>query len=89
MYFVNNLTDDDFQWVHDTCPDPPPAMFLAGSFAALLEAIDIYTHEAVHPVTSGMLAHRQGEGHSRSVLLMRRSAGHASHSKRSVDLTGL
>ena len=64
MYFVNNLTDDDFQRVHDTCPDPPPAMLLAGSFAALLEAID-------------------------SSVLMRRSAGHASHSKRSVDLTGL
>jgi hypothetical protein len=56
MYFVNNLTDDDFQRVHDTCPDPPPAMLMAGSFAALLEAIDIYTIEAVHPVTSGMLA---------------------------------
>lgn len=56
MYFVNNLTDDDLQRVHDTCPDPPPAMLMAGSFAALLEAIDIFTHEAVHPVTSGMLA---------------------------------
>ena len=55
MYFVNNLTDDDFQRVHDTFPDPPRAMLLAGSFAALLEAIDIYTHEAVHPVASGML----------------------------------
>ena len=31
-------------------------MLMAGSFAALLEAIDIYTHEAVHRVTSGMLA---------------------------------
>ena len=40
MYFVNNLTDDDFQRVHDTFPDPPPAMLLAGSFTALLEAID-------------------------------------------------
>ena len=53
MYFVNNLTDDDFQRVHDTCSNPPPAMLMAESFAALLEAIDIYTYEAVHPVTSG------------------------------------
>jgi hypothetical protein len=56
MYIVNELTDDDFQRVHDTCPDPPSAMLIAGSFAALLEAIDIYTQETVHPVTSGMLA---------------------------------
>jgi hypothetical protein len=42
MYFVNNLTNDDFQRVHDAYPDPPPAMLLAGAFAAVLEAIDIY-----------------------------------------------
>ena len=28
---------------------------MAGSFAALLEAIDTYTQETVHPVTAGML----------------------------------
>jgi hypothetical protein len=55
MFFDNRLTDDDMQRVHDICPDPPPALLMAGSFAALLEAIDTYTQETVHPVTSGML----------------------------------
>lgn len=55
MYFDNRLSNDDLQRVHDTCPDPPPALLMAGSFCALLEAIDLYTQETVHPVTSGML----------------------------------
>src|SRR5688572_30633728 len=55
MYFDNRLTDDDLQRMHDLCPNPPPALLMAGSFAALLEAIDTYTQETVHPVTSGML----------------------------------
>lgn len=55
MYFTNHLRDDEMQRVADTCPDPPPALLMAGSFAALLEAIDTYTQETVHPVTSGML----------------------------------
>jgi hypothetical protein len=55
MCFDNRLTDDDLQRVHGTCPNPPPALLMAGSFAALLEAIDIYTQESVHRVTSGML----------------------------------
>jgi hypothetical protein len=55
MYFDNRLTEDDMQRVHDICPSPPPALLMAGSFAALLEAIDSYTQETVHPVMSGML----------------------------------
>jgi hypothetical protein len=55
MYFTNHLGDDEMQRVADICPDPPPALLIAGSFAALLEAIDAYTQETVHPVTSGML----------------------------------
>ena len=55
MYVEKHLTEEDLQRVHDTCPNPPPALLMAGSFAALLEAIDIYTQESVHPVTSGML----------------------------------
>ncbi len=55
MYFDNRLTDDDLQRAHDLSPNPPPAMLMAGSFCALLEAIDLYTQEKVHPVTSGML----------------------------------
>ena len=55
MYFNNSLTDDDLQRMHDICPSTPPALLMAGSFAALLEAIDTYTQETVHPVTSGML----------------------------------
>jgi hypothetical protein len=55
MYFDNRLTEDDVQRAHDICPNPPPALLMAGSFAALLEAIDTYTQETVHPVTTGML----------------------------------
>lgn len=55
MFFDNRLNEDDMQRVHDTCPNPPPALLMAGSFAALLEAIDTYTQETVHPVASGML----------------------------------
>jgi hypothetical protein len=55
MYFDNRLTDDDLQRAHDISPNPPSAMLMAGSFCALLEAIDLYTQETVHPVTSGML----------------------------------
>jgi hypothetical protein len=55
MYFDNHLTEADMQRTHDICPNPPPALLMAGSFAALLEAIDTYTQETVHPVTSGML----------------------------------
>lgn len=55
MYFEKYLTDDDLQRAHDNCPNPPPATLLAGSYCSLLEAIDLYTQESVHPVTSGML----------------------------------
>src|SRR5689334_6213457 len=55
MYFDNRLTDDDMQRAHDACPNPPPALLMAGSYCALLEAIDIFTQESVHPVTSAML----------------------------------
>jgi hypothetical protein len=55
MYFENRLTEDDPQRAHVISPNPPPAMLMAGSFCALLEAIDVYTQETVHPVTSGML----------------------------------
>jgi len=55
MYFTNELTPDDMQRVGEVCPNPPPALLMAGSFAALLEAIDTYTQETVHPVMSGML----------------------------------
>ncbi len=56
MYIENHLTDDDMQRAHDRCPNPPPATLLAGSYLSLLEAIDIFTRESVHPVTSGLLA---------------------------------
>jgi hypothetical protein len=55
MFFDNRLTGDDMQRMHDNCPNPPPPLLLAGSFAALLEAIDTYTQESEHPVMSGML----------------------------------
>lgn len=56
MYIENHLTGDDMQRAHDRCPNPPPATLLAGSYLSLLEAIDIFTRESVHPVTSGLLA---------------------------------
>jgi hypothetical protein len=40
MYFENRLTDADLQRAHDISPNPPPAMLMAGSFCALLEAIE-------------------------------------------------
>jgi hypothetical protein len=56
VYIENHLTDDDMQRAHDRCPDPPPATLLAGSYLSLLETIDIFTRESVHPVTTGLLA---------------------------------
>jgi hypothetical protein len=61
MYIEKHFTEDDLQRAHDICPDPPPATLMADSFCALLEAIDIYTQETVHPVMSGMLGQTDRE----------------------------
>lgn len=56
MYIENRLTDDDMQRAHDRSPVPPPPTLLAGSYLSLLEAVDIFTEEAVHKLTTTMLS---------------------------------
>ena len=55
MWIQNELSDDDMQRAHDTSPKPPAATTLAGSYLALLEAIDLFTQEFVHPLTTSLL----------------------------------
>ncbi len=55
MYIENHLTDDDMQRAHDISPVPPAPTLLAGSYLSLLEAIDIFTQESVHRITTTML----------------------------------
>ena len=55
MWIENHLTDDDLQRAHDHTPQPPPATLLAGSYLALLEAVEIFTQESVHKVTTTLL----------------------------------
>ena len=55
MWIQNELSDDDMQRAHDTSPKPPATTTLAGSYLALLEAIDLFTQEFVHPLTTSLL----------------------------------
>ncbi len=58
MYFENHLTADDLQRAHDICPNPPPAKLMAGSFCALLEAIDTRRQHVIrdpHPSSCGSI----------------------------------
>ena len=56
MYIENRLTDDDMQRAHDKSPVLPPPTLLAESYLSLLEAVDIFTQEAVHKLTTTMLS---------------------------------
>jgi len=55
MYIENHLSGDDMQRAHDNSPKPPPPKLLAGSYLSLLEAINIFTQESVHQVTTTLL----------------------------------
>lgn len=56
MYIANDLSDDDMQRAHDVSPKPPPPTLLAGSYLALLEAVNIFTQESVHTLTTTLLS---------------------------------
>ena len=55
VYIANDLSDDDMQRAHDVSPKPPPPTLLAGSYLALLEAVNIFTQESVHKLTTTLL----------------------------------
>jgi hypothetical protein len=55
VFVQDNLTEAHMQRAHDNSPNPPPPTLLAGSYLALLEAIDIFTQESVNPVAQGLL----------------------------------
>jgi hypothetical protein len=53
MFIENNLSEADMLRAHDAATAKTPAI-LSGSYLATLEAIDLFTQQMVHPITTGL-----------------------------------